>query len=579
MATPYINENIRYEPDEHPPTAVALGSGFQAAMVILAPVALTVVIVARIAAQSEDYISWGVFAVLVISGLTTVLQAVRVGRFGSGHILMMGTSGVFIAVCVTALVVGGPSTMATLIVVSSLFQFALAARLSLMRRIFTPTVSGTVVMLIAATVMPLVFDSLTDVPEGTPPLAAPTAALVALVTVIALILRAPAKWRLWAPLLGIAAGCAVSLPFGLYDLQNVIAAPWIGLPQGTWPGISLSFDVKFWALLPAFVVATLVGAIKTMGDGVAIQRVSRRRPGATDFRVIQGALNAVGLGHLLSGLAGALPNTTYSTSISLTEVTGIASRRVGIVIGVVLAVLAFFPKVAALLIAIPSPVVSAYVTVLLGLLFVQGMKMVVQDGADYRKAAIVGLSFWVGVGFQNQSIFPELLGSGFLSILLGNGMTAGAIFAVVMMVFIELTGRRSKRMRVDLDTAALPQIDEFLRGLAAKSGWDTSATERLTAAAEETLAILLQGDDSFPEGAGRRLVLATRMEGHAAEMEFISAVEGENVEDRLAYLGEMSPVPDEHEVSFRLLRHYSSSVRHQKYHGIDIITVNVDARR
>ena len=579
MATPYINENIRYEPDENPPTAVAWGSGFQAVTVILAPVVLIVVIVARIAAQSEDYISWGVFAVLVINGLTTVLQAVRVGRFGSGHILMMGSSGVFIAVCVTALVVGGPSTMATLIIVSALFQFALAARLSLMRRIFTPTISGTVVMLIAATVMPHVFDSLTNVPEGTPPLAAPAVALVALVTVIALILRAPAKWRLWAPLLGITAGCAVSLPFGLYDLQNVVAAPWIGLPQGTWPGFNLSFDVKFWALLPAFVVATLVGAIKTIGDGVAIQRVSRRRPGATDFRVVQGALNVAGLGNLLSGLAGTLPNTTYSTSISLTEVTGIASRRVGIVIGVGLAVLAFVPKVAALLIAIPSPVVSAYVTVLLGLLFVQGMKMVVQDGADYRKAAIVGLSFWVGVGFQNQSIFPELLGTGFLSILLGNGMTAGAIFAIVMMAFIELTGRRSKRMRVDLDTSALPQIDEFLRGLAAKSGWDTSATERLTAAAEETLAVLMQGDDIFPEGAGRRLVLATRMEGHAAEMEFISAVEGENVEDRLAYLGELSPVPDEHEVSFRLLRHYSSSVRHQKYHGIDIITVNVDARR
>ena len=579
MAPPYINENIRYEPDENPPTAVAWGSGFQAVTVILAPVVLIVVIVARIAAQSEDYISWGVFAVLVINGLTTVLQAVRVGRFGSGHILMMGSSGVFIAVCVTALVVGGPSTMATLIIVSALFQFALAARLSLMRRIFTPTISGTVVMLIAATVMPHVFDSLTNVPEGTPPLAAPAVALVALVTVIALILRAPAKWRLWAPLLGITAGCAVSLPFGLYDLQNVVAAPWIGLPQGTWPGFNLSFDVKFWALLPAFVVATLVGAIKTIGDGVAIQRVSRRRPGATDFRVVQGALNVAGLGNLLSGLAGTLPNTTYSTSISLTEVTGIASRRVGIVIGVVLAVLAFVPKVAALLIAIPSPVVSAYVTVLLGLLFVQGMKMVVQDGADYRKAAIVGLSFWVGVGFQNQSIFPELLGTGFLSILLGNGMTAGAIFAIVMMAFIELTGRRSKRMRVDLDTSALPQIDEFLRGLAAKSGWDTSATERLTAAAEETLAVLMQGDDIFPEGAGRRLVLATRMEGHAAEMEFISAVEGENVEDRIAYLGELSPVPDEHEVSFRLLRHYSSSVRHQKYHGIDIITVNVDARR
>ena len=72
----------------------------------------------------------------------------------------MGTSGAFIAVCVAALVKGGPATMASLIVVSSLFQFAMAARLSLLRRIFTPVVAGTVIMLIAATVMPIVFGSL-----------------------------------------------------------------------------------------------------------------------------------------------------------------------------------------------------------------------------------------------------------------------------------------------------------------------------------------------------------------------------------------------------------------------------------
>ena len=63
--------------------------------------------------------------------------------------------------------------MASLIVVSSLCQFALAARLSLLRRIFTATVAGTVIMLIAATVMPLVFDLLTEVPDDSsspPPL-------------------------------------------------------------------------------------------------------------------------------------------------------------------------------------------------------------------------------------------------------------------------------------------------------------------------------------------------------------------------------------------------------------------------
>ena len=167
-------------------------------MVIVAPVVLTVVIVARIAEQPDSYITWGVFAALVVSGITTVLQAIRVGRVGAGHVLIMGTSGAFIAVCVAAMVEGGPSLMATLIIISALFQFALAARLSLLRRIFTPVVSGTVVMLIAATVMPIVFDTMTAVPENTSGAAAPVAAAATLVTVAVLVLRAPPAWRLWS---------------------------------------------------------------------------------------------------------------------------------------------------------------------------------------------------------------------------------------------------------------------------------------------------------------------------------------------------------------------------------------------
>ena len=308
---------------------------------IVAPIVLTVVIVFRIADQPSDYLSWGVFAALIISGITTVLQAVRVGRIGAGHVLIMGTSGAFIAVCVAALVKGGPATMASLIIISSFFQFLLAARLSLLRRIFTPVVSGTVIMLIAVTVMPIIFDSLTDVPDSSSSVAAPIAAFATLATVVVLVLRAPSSWRLWSPVIGIAAGCIVSIPFGIYDVQQILDAPWIGVPFSSWPGFDLSPGVDFWALLPAFIMVTIVGAIETIGDGVAIQRVSNRRQKATDFRVVQGALNADGVGNLLSGLMGTLPNTTYSTSISLAEVTGIAARRVGIIIGVIFLVLAF----------------------------------------------------------------------------------------------------------------------------------------------------------------------------------------------------------------------------------------------
>ena len=569
------NETIRYEPDERPPHTVAAAVGFQAAVVVLAPVVLSAVIIGRAANQPDSYLNWIAFAALVVSGVSTVLQAVRVGRIGAGHVLIMGTSGAFIAVCITALVKGGPALMASLIVVSSLFQFAMASRLSLLRRIITPVVAGTVIMLIAVTVMPVVFGLLTDVPEGTPAAAAPAAAGAAFVTLVVLAVRAPASLRLWAPLIGIAVGCAVAAPFGLYDIRPVFNAPWVGFPNYAWPGLDLSLSPAFWALLPAFVVVTVVGAIETVGDGVAIQRVSRRRPRATDFRLVQGALNADGMGNLLSGLFGTPPNTTYSTSISLAELTGVAARRVGIYIGIIFVLLALSPKVTALVIAIPNPVASAYVTLLIGLLFVQGMKLIVEDGVDHRKATVVGLAFWLGVGFQNQVIFPDLIG-GTWGTLLGNGMTAGGLAAILLTAFMEFTARRRKRLQVELSTASLPGIDKFIRGFAAGIGWSEPATGRLCAAGEETLSILIeQAGEPAPEG-GRLLVLTARKVEGTAELEFLAAAAGDNLEDRLAYLSEQPEILDEHEISYRLLRHYASSVRHQKYHDLDIVTVRVD---
>ena len=57
--------------------------------------------------------------------------------------------------------------------------------------------------------------------------------------------------------------------------------------------------------------------------------------------------------------------------------------------------------------AIPDSVIAGFLIVLLSMLFVIGMKQVIQDGIDYRKGLVVGIGFWVGVGFQNDAIYPE----------------------------------------------------------------------------------------------------------------------------------------------------------------------------
>ena len=573
------NENIRYEPDDRSPHPVSAGLGFQITAITLAPVAIAVAIIARAAEQPENYITWAVFAAVVVSGTVTILQAVRVGRVGAGHILVMGTSGAFIGVSITALVEGGPATLASLVVVSSLFQFLLSARLSLLRRIVTPVVAGTVLMLISATVMPILFGMLTDAPEDTATAGAPLTAAVTLVVVIVASLRAPRSLRLWAPLIGVVVGCGVSAAFGMYDFQSVVDAPWVGIPDvGGWPGFNLPTEA-FWALLPAFVVVTLVGAIETVGDSVALQQVSRRSPRAADFRLVQGALNADGVGNFLSGLAGTVPNTTYSSSISVVTITGIAARRVGVYTGLFFILLAFSPKVVAAILAIPDVVAAAYTMVLIALIFVEGFRIVSRDGIDARKAMVVGMSFWVGVGFENKVIFSDLL-SGPLGTLLGNGMTAGSICAILLTLFLEFTSPRRRSVTVNLEFSSLRKIDEFLWEFADRAGWNQSSRDRLRSAGEETLSSLLRTDDEEGEGGdGRRLRVSARLNENAVEMEFLAASDDENLEDRLALLSEQPETPDEREISFRLLRHYASSVQHRQYHNLDVVTVRVEETR
>ena len=569
---------VRYEPDDKLPPPLALGLGLQFAVLCLAGIVLTPAIVIRAGGGGESYLAWAVFAAVGISGLCTILQAVRLGRIGSGHVLVMGTSATFIAVCITALARGGPGLMASLVVASSLFQFLLSRRLSLLRRILTPAVSGTVIMLIAATVMPIAFDMLTEAPEGASGSAAPVSALITIAAICSIALRGNAVLRLWAPVIGVVGGAAVAAWFGLYDFGQVASAAWFGLPDAKWPGLDLNFGPAFWALLPAFVFATLVGATETIGDALAIQRVSRRNPGAADFRAVQGAVSADGVGNLLSGLAGTVPNTTYSTSVSVTELTGVGARSVGVAAGGVFIGAALLPKLLALILAIPAPVVGAYAIFLLALLFIVGIKLVLQEGMSYRNGLVCGVSFWVGTAFQAGAIAPEFF-SDFAGGMFENGMTAGGLTAMLMTLFMEWTSPRRHRMQAELGVTALPLIIKFARKMAARSGWDEAMTSRLEAVSEETLLTLLEqpGDKQRKQ---RQMLLTARKDGDGVMLEFIAASGDGNVEDRIAHLAEPNfEGAPEQQLSLRLLRGLSSSVRHQQYHDTDIITVHVKPPR
>ena len=206
------------------------------------------------------------------------------------------------------------------------------------------------------------------------------------------------------------------------------------------------------------------------------------------------------------------------------------------------------------------------------------MRTVLRDGLNQKRAFIVGVSLALAVGLQSHNVLADVIG-GPWGVALGNSIVVGVLAAVLMTLVLEMAGPRSRRLETALDAAAFPTVEAFLRALGEGMRWDAASIDRLCAAGEETLSTMLNLRDDHESGAPPRLVVIARPGAGSVEMEFLAVFSEENIEDRIAYMSEQAETPDVEEISFRLLRHYASSVRHRKYYGIDIVTVEVEGAR
>lgn len=570
-----MSSPLRYEVNENPPTPLAFGLALQFTILAIAGIVVTPAIVIQAAGESTSYLKYAVFASLVVCGLCTFLQARPVWRIGSGYILLMGTSGAFIAVSIAALQAGGALMLGALVLVSSFMQFAFAFKLSWLRKVVTPAVGGVVIMLIPVTVMPIAFDFFSNVPEEHLSFGAPFVVFLTVLVGVGLGILAKGMLRLWTPVIGIVIGTVTASIIGMYDFTPVREAAWIGIPNFAEMSfdfsLTSSFYASFFTLLPSFIFVTIIGMVETIGDSIAIQRVSQRKPRSPDYRVVQGAVGADGLGNLLSGCLAIVPNTTYSSSISVTELTGVASRRVGMFIGGIFLVAAFLPKLQAIIVSLPPPVVGAYLLIVLGLLFVVGLQMVARSGLDYRTGLIVGISMWVGIGFQYKFIFPGLF-TGMWGDLLQNGMTVGGLTAIFLMLLWRVTSSRRIKTQCDLKPETIHELQSFLEQVCNRWRLSEETRSNIELANEETLHILQQ---SRSDDEQRKLSISVHKELNVIELEYVLALDLENIEDRVAMLQESPGEFNEDDYSLRILRHISAHVKHEKYFDVDFLSVKV----
>lgn len=565
----------RYGLDERPPPLAALGLGAQGALLNVPPMVLYPLIAVQLAGGGSALADWMVFISLVATGVTMVLQTMRVGIVGSGCHLSSVPSAVAIPFCALALAEGGPKTLAALVSLSGLFGLIIALRLSALRRIFTPMVTGTVAILLVITIISVLLEKVDTVPGGRSNSAGLLCGAITLISTLAFLLPKPGFWRVWGPLFGLALGCVAGSALGILDLAALRQALWFGVPLAGWDGPGYHFGNAFWTLAPAFLFISALTVVQTNSLSFVARRVSLPGNRAVDFRAVQGGVLGNCLGNVLAGLAGSMPVMTTPRGSMFVQQTGCASRDVGVLIGVMLVALAFFPKAWALLLVIPVPVMAAYLIIVLAPMFIEGMRTIIQAEPDYSKSLIVGLSLAIGIAFQHQLIDLPL-GTLWESTL-QQAVTAGGISVILLTLALEAIGPRRRRLRVPLNVEALEQINRFIEAFSRRNGWDESTTDRLRAVAEETLLVLLDRGDP---GRRRHLGITAASSGRGAELEFITGPsDAENLEDRLAILGEPPPEVEGMlsggDMPMRVLRHLATSVSHRQYQETDVVTVQV----
>lgn len=567
---------IQYEPDEKCPPLLSISAALQILIPNTISLALLGALVVRAAGESESYLSWVTFTALAITGASMIFQTLRLRHFGSGRLIVTNFNVPFLAVSALALHVGGPGLLASLVVFSTLVQYVLTFRLASFRRIFTQTVSGVVVMLVAVSALPFIISRSVVPPEGESMWLFLAPGMAALVAGVLMSLQDGQVWRMWILPVTVAVGLAVAVPLGFYHTDLIANTPWVRLPDLGWPGLDLTLSVDFWALLPVFVFVNLISFIKAVGDLSVIHRASYRNQTAIDFRTVQGGLNAYGAGTLVSGLLGTLPVAApWATTVVYIAFTGVAATSVGIFLGLLTILVAFFSKMLAILVAIPSPVASAVYVVIFGMLFVEGAKTVFTSQVDQKKATITGVSMVLGLSAATLSGLFE----GVTIHLVGNSIVVGGMAAIVMTTFTELSALRAKKLRIDLSQSSLPAVDGFLCRFADGHNWTEGGKNRLRLVGEEVMLNLLDDENHDPVEPKRRLVATILPDSGSAELEIVvasdDAIQG-NIENRMAYLGQEQALEDEDQLSVRILRHYASSVHHRKYYGLDIISCRVD---
>lgn len=364
-------------------------------------------------------------ASILSSGLATIIQAKGIFKVGARVACIMGTDFTFVSPAISVGSVLGLPGIIGATILGSLFEIILSFFIKPLMKFFPPLVTGTVVALIGLTLLPVSIDWAAGGAGSANYASLENLAVAMFVLIITLLLNNYGKGIISSAsiLIGIVVGYIVCIPLGLVDFTSVKEASWLSFPKILEFGVT--FDAKaVMAFIPAYFVATIgtVGCLKAIGETSNID--------IGDKRVAAGVLSD-GVGSALGGLVGSCPNTSFSQNIGIISLTKVASRHVAVMAGILLVILGFLPKVAAIITGIPNPVLGGVGIMMFGTVAAAGIRTLSNIKLTERNLLIIAISMGLGLGvtFRPDVIhnLPEAI-----RMIFSSGISTGTIAALIL---------------------------------------------------------------------------------------------------------------------------------------------------
>jgi NCS2 family nucleobase:cation symporter-2 len=337
---------------------------------------------------------------MLFAGIATIFQTMGIGPIGARMPIMQGTSFAFVGVLAGISATQGLGVALTSCIIGGLIHFALGSVIGRIRFLFPPLVTGLVILAIGLYLIPVGIKYAAGgaadfqmAAESFGSLKHWTVALTVIIVALLFKFKTSGSLSNAAILIGLLAGYAVAAMLGMVSLAGFQKASWVTsiqvLPYG--------FEFSLGAVV-AVTLVSIVSAVETVGDASATAKAGAGRD-ATDEE-IAGATYADGLGTAVAGVFGGLPNTSFSQNVGIVGMTGVMSRHVVTIAGVILVICGLLPKIGALIASMPLPVLGGGVIVMFGMVAAAGMNVLSEVKMTRRNMVIIAISLTAGLGLN-----------------------------------------------------------------------------------------------------------------------------------------------------------------------------------